>query len=887
MLRMSQSGARPAVLVVDDEPHILSSMTALLEEDFSVVTSTDALAALGLLGDESFAVIIADQRMPGLPGDEFLAKAKLLSGATRVLITGYADISALIRAVNQGQIYTYVAKPWEPLQLKFTITQAAQHCLLEKEIMRERDLLHGLMDHIPDLIWFKDAKGQFTRVNNSTARFFGVNEPSLVIGKSASDFFRPEEAREIEAEERGIRLERTATNRIHKLHWSDGVGRWMSTTKAPIAEKSGEVTALVGVSRDVTDQKEAELALQESEERYRQIVETTEEGVWIFDENLRTVIVNQKMAAMLGLHPADIERRPIADFLAGEDQELQLDLFKRNAEGNAPSPADLHLKKKDGGVIWTIAASSPMLDAWGQHTGTLAMVTDITQRKALEEQVRQAQKLEAVGRFAGGVAHDFNNVLTVITGHSQLLLRRLEADSPLRSQLEKIEAAAHQAANLTRQLLTFSRRRIAKPEVMGLNAAVLNFQKLCLPIIGDDVELITKLDPRLGRVRADAGQIDQVLMNLAVNARDAMPRGGTVTIGTANVDFDSTSPAVQGGEQPGPYVLLEVRDTGCGMDAVTQNRVFEPFFTTKEEGKGTGLGLSTVHGIVRQHGGWIEVKSELGHGTCFRIYLPRVTELEAAKPSAPSAEWPRGSETILVVEDRAPLRELVRESLTSFGYEVLEAGDGQEGLEILERGEKRIDLVVTDVIMPRLNGREFAKLVKERHPETRLLYMSGYGGDNPAAEALDSAELLQKPFTTEALLRKVRSAIDAREAPKRIRQSILVVDDEEEIRDLLRSILEEDGHQVLTAENGKQAIALLKTAPVKLMVTDLAMPEQEGMETIALARRDYPDLQIIAMSGAFERSILSVARHLGAHTVLEKPVQVDEVLKLVHNLLTA
>ena len=418
--------SRPAVLVVDDEPHILSSMTALLEEDFSVVTSTDALAALGLLGDESFAVIIADQRMPGLPGDEFLAKAKLLSGATRVLITGYADISALIRAVNQGQIYTYVAKPWEPLQLKFTITQAAQHCLLEKEIMRERDLLHGLMDHIPDLIWFKDAKGQFTRVNNSTARFFGVNEPSLVIGKSASDFFRQEEAWEIEVEEQCIRQGRAATNRIHKLHWSDGVARWMSTTKAPILEKSGEVTALVGVSRDVTDQKEAELALHESEERYRQIVETTEEGVWIFDENLRTVFVNQKMAAMLGLHPAEMQRTARSRiFSPGKTRNRSSICSNATPKGSSlargPTP-----EKKDGGVIWTIAASSPMLDSSGRHVGTLAMLTDITERKALEEQFRQAQNSKpwAVSRAVSRTTSI--TYLTVITGHSQLLLRRLE-----------------------------------------------------------------------------------------------------------------------------------------------------------------------------------------------------------------------------------------------------------------------------------------------------------------------------------------------------------------------------------------------------------------------------------------------------------------------------
>src|SRR5579864_7387293 len=385
------------------------------------------------------------------------------------------------------------------------------------------------MDNIPDVIWFRDRAGQFTRVNKAAASFLGVSDPSQVIGKSMFDFYVPEIAQQILAEEEKIiRLRRPETNGIKQIRLQNGMIRWLSTTKAPVLERDGKVAALVGVSRDVTEQKQAELALQQSEEKYRQIVETAAEGVWIFDEHFRTMFVNTKMATMLGCVPEEMAQRPVSDFLPDDDRPSQVERFEKS--NSSMSTADMRLRKKDGSVIWTILASSPLLESSGRRTGTLTMFTDVTERKTLEEQFRQAQKLEAVGRFAGGVAHDFNNLLTVITGYSQLLLRRLRSDSALRVQVEKIETAAGQAANLTRQLLSFSRRRVFQPEVVDLNAVVTNFQKMCLPIIGEDVELVTKLDPLAGRVRADIGQVEQVLMNLVVNARDAMPDGGKLTI---------------------------------------------------------------------------------------------------------------------------------------------------------------------------------------------------------------------------------------------------------------------------------------------------------------------------------------------------------------------
>jgi two-component system, cell cycle sensor histidine kinase and response regulator CckA len=870
---MLQLQKRPAVLVVDDEPRILTSMTALLEDDFAVLTSTNAEQALGILEEKPCVVIIADQRMPGLTGDEFLAKAKNVSQATRILITGYADISALVRAVNDGQIYTYVAKPWEPRELRSAVIKAAEHCLLTKEVERERNLLHALMDNLPDAIWFKDNACRFTQVNKAAASMLNTGDPLAVIGKTIFDFLPSDQAREIQAQdEKIVQTGRADTNQIQELRFNSNGTRWMSTTRAPVLERTGGVAAIVGVSRDITEQKQAEVALRESEQKYRQIVETAAEGVWIFDDLLRTIFVNSRMAEMLGCKPEEMQGKPVSDFMADEDIAAQLSYFEQcNLGGRTP---DLRLRKKDGTMVWAILSSSPMTEGLGHPSGTLAMFTDVTERKRLEDQIRQAQKLEAIGRLAGGVAHDFNNILTVISGHSQLLLRRMESGSALRGQVEKIGAAADQAANLTRQLLSFSRRRAVQSEVFDLNTAVSNFEKLCYPIMGDAIELVTDLDAEAARIRADAGQIDQVLMNLVVNARDAMPEGGRLGIATANIEDPGSE-----SHPAGAYVLLAVSDTGCGMDEDTKAHLFEPFFTTKEEGKGTGLGLSTVHGIVAQHGGWIDVISAPGQGSCFGIYLPRISdEVQVVPLPENQALWPHGRETVLVVDDRAAIRDLVRETLEPCGYKILEASDGQEGLEVFERTANQVDLVITDLIMPRLGGAELGRLIKQRRPETKILYVTGYSGESPIVEA--GGTLLQKPFTPEALARKVRETLSGPSSSR----SILIVDDDPEVLNLLRFVLEGEGYDIRSAQNGREAMAQLKEVPVGIILTDLAMPEQDGIETILAVRKEYPNLRVIAMSGTFASSVLDAARHLGADAVLAKPIEVDEMLKTLQEL---
>ncbi|HEY1660230.1 MAG TPA: ATP-binding protein, partial [Candidatus Sulfotelmatobacter sp.] len=384
---------------------------------------------------------------------------------------------------------------------------------------------------------------------------------------------------------------------------------------------------------------------------------------------------------------------------------------------------------------------------------------DITERRVLEDQFRQAQKMEAVGRLAGGIAHDFNNLLMVVSGYTEVLLDKTAPEDPLHAKIESIQQASDRATALTRQLLAFSRKQLLELKVIDVNAVVKDMERLLRPLIGEDIELTTTLAPDVGCTRADAGQLEQVLMNLVVNAKDAIPNGGKICIRTASVNLDESYRPENTFIKRGPYVMISVSDNGHGMDRETQVRVFEPFFTTKEKGKGTGLGLSTVYGIIKQSGGYVFVQSEPDRGTTFTIYFPRVDEpSEAITASAPVAAGD-GSETILLVEDEESVRQLVRETLVSRGYHVLEAQNGNAALALAAAHPETIHLVVTDVVMPGLSGHELAQQILASRPGVKVLYLSGYAEDAMPSAARPQKAFLQKPFTLQALSRKVREVL--------------------------------------------------------------------------------------------------------------------------------
>jgi nitrogen-specific signal transduction histidine kinase/ActR/RegA family two-component response regulator len=401
-----------------------------------------------------------------------------------------------------------------------------------------------------------------------------------------------------------------------------------------------------------------------------------------------------------------------------------------------------------------------------ERQAQIVLAFDVTERRVLEEQLRQSQKLEAIGQLAGGIAHDFNNLLTVVTGYSDLTVRQLQAADPVRRNVEEIKKAGERAASLTRQLLAFSRKQVLQPKVLNINAVISDIEKMLRRLIGEDVGLKTIIASELGSIKADPGQIEQVLMNLAINARDAMPQGGKLTIEAENVYLNDEYARQHIAVKPGPYVMLAVSDTGTGMDEKTQAHIFEPFFTTKEAGKGTGLGLSTVYGIVKQSGGNIWVYSEVGRGTTFKIYLPRVDEgAQEYKRSAEVEEIFQGTETILLAEDEEMVRKLAREVLETYGYQVLEAANGREALLICERYKEPIHLLITDVVMPEMSGRELSDRLAQLRPEIKVLYMSGYTDNAIVHQGVldEGANFIQKPFSPHTLAQKVRTVLSGEE----------------------------------------------------------------------------------------------------------------------------
>ncbi|MCR4408127.1 MAG: GAF domain-containing protein, partial [Anaerolineae bacterium] len=526
-------------------------------------------------------------------------------------------------------------------------------------------------------------------------------------------------------------------------------------TQAAIAIRNARLFETA--QQELAERKRTEEALRESEEKYRNLVERANDGIVIVQDNVLKY-ANSRLAEITGYTVEELVGTPYANYIHPDELSKVVEHYERRMAGEEIRTIyETALQHKDGSKV-EVELNAGIIMFQGRPAD-LVFIRDISERKRLEEQLLQAQKMEAVGRLAGGVAHDFNNLLTAIIGYSELLLMGLGPDSPWRKDIAEIKKAADRAAALTRQLLAFSRKQMLQPQVLNLSLVVAGIEKMLRRLIGEDIELVIILDPELGLVKADPGQIDQVIMNLAVNARDAMPQGGKLTIETRNVYLDEEYAQQHLEVEPGPYVMLAVSDTGVGMDEEIKSHLFEPFFTTKEVGKGTGLGLATVYGIIKQSGGHIWVYSEPGQGTTFKIYLPVVgEEVEPARLPPLLDESLHGAETILLVEDDSLVRELASRVLIQHGYLVLEAYDGEKALRICQEYRKPIHLLVTDVVMPGgMSGRQLAETLITMHPETRVLYMSGYTDDSIVYHGVlePGTAFLQKPFTPESLARKV------------------------------------------------------------------------------------------------------------------------------------
>jgi two-component system cell cycle sensor histidine kinase/response regulator CckA len=636
--------------------------------------------------------------------------------------------------------------------------------LLDRQIQvleRERQKLSAIVSHADAGFLVFDESLRVQWANNIFAsRFCSADSPTSVDGAPCHAVLcrLPAPCEECPA----ARPFRSGIVAHHELRQDlEGQVRYLYATAMPIKSLRGTVEQTIVMLQDVSRLevlRKSQEALIESEARYRNLFNSITDAVIVTDPQRRIIDANPAFTDQFGFSLEEMRGRPTLD--------LYVDPAEFGAFGDVLSRLQpdhtvirtLRFRRKSGEEFLGESAAFQLKDRGGAIKGYVGLIRDVSERGRLEERLRQSQKMEAIGRLAGGVAHDFNNLLTVIMGHSGLLMAGLRDQPALQTRVDQISRAGDRATSLTRQLLAFSRKQILAPSVLDLNVIARDMEAMLKRLIGEDVRLETITRPDLGRVMADRGQIEQVIMNLAVNARDAMPGGGKLTIETDNVALEEDYTLNRPGARPGEYVMLSVSDTGVGMDAETKAHLFEPFFTTKGRGKGTGLGLATVYGIVKQSNGYIWVYSEPGKGTTFKIHLPRVWDQceepeSAAKPAAELA----GTETVLVVEDEEAVRNLVRSILESTGRKVLDAAEGAEAIRIAREHQGPIHLLLTDVIMPGLSGREVAEKVSSLRPETAILYMSGYTDEEIARHGVVEAgiALLEKPFTPDRLKEKV------------------------------------------------------------------------------------------------------------------------------------
>ena len=626
--------------------------------------------------------------------------------------------------------------------------------------------LRSILESVPDVLFSVSAEGtRFHYVSPASTQVLGFTPERLAEDMMLWDAsVHPDDVERVRAEfKQAVATKRTSTFAYRFLH-PDGSSRWISATLIPALDAQGQVLRIDGLARDVTQRMEDEVAIRQQKEFLSKVIDTSPSMIWVKDWEGRYILANEAVARLLTTTVEDLIGHTEAEFNPNADEVARNQADDRDVMTTQQSKhtAEQRVTQQGGAVRWVQSVKVPITSPDGGSRQLLGVATDITERKQLEQQVRLAQKLEAVGTLAGGVAHDFNNVLAAIRATVDLTLLQLEQKSPVRPELQEIGGIVDRGAALTRQLLAFSRRQVLEAQPLELTDLVGNTLKMLERIIGADVRLSMKPGGRPCTVLADPGQLEQVLMNLCVNARDAMPEGGDLALETSRLIIDDEFCALHPWAKSGDFVCLTVADSGVGMSAEVQARIFEPFYTTKELGQGTGLGLAVVYGIVNQHGGMIHVYSEVGRGTTFRIYLPFVDQAAAVRTKEEPRELVGGSETVLLAEDDRVLRNATAKLLARLGYRIIPVATGREALDTIVALGKEIDLAVLDVVMPEMNGRTVFDIARGSFPKLRFLFTTGY---SPAAfnigglQAL-SVEVLHKPYGFADLARAVRRALD-------------------------------------------------------------------------------------------------------------------------------
>jgi len=728
-----------------------------IHQDEKVVFSNQAMAQL--LGVETPQQLMGRSIFDAIPPDRMDALRdrirRLMAGETGLYPVEdvyYRQDGSTVPVEVTVIPFTYRGRPAnQAIVLDITDRKRAEVLLQESE---ERYRL--LVETSPYAIGIHQD-GKLVFANEAAVKLLGANDTGQLVGMPIEKIIHPDTRSQSIARMQGMLAGQTdlypAEDRYVRL---DGTVAPVEVTVAPFLFKGQ--SAFQVIAMDITDQKQAEESLRRSEQKFRSYVDHAPDGIFVANEQGQYIDVNPAACRITGYPKEELVGKGIIDMIPPEEQAKAIKHFETVVKtGSVAGDTPIEFLRKDGSRgYWTVDGVRL------SDTRFLGFVKDVTDRKKLEQQLRQAQRMEAIGHLAGGIAHDFNNLLTVINGYSELVLNRLSRNDYGFNELQQIQQAGERAQSLTRQLLAFSRKQILQPQVLNLNQLLAEMEKMLRRLIGEDIGLVSVYSPDLRFIMADPSQLEQVVLNLAVNARDAMPAGGKLTLETKNVYLDETYAQNHADAEVGMHVMLAISDNGQGMDRETLVRIFDPFFTTKEVGKGTGLGLATVYGIVKQSGGSIYVYSEPGQGTTFKIYFRAIesTESSEAAQSTQAEMMQQGTETVLVVEDEEAVRELVSIVLEKYGYTVLQALDSEEALSLLQ--QKPVDLLLTDVVMPGLSGRFLADQALSLQPDIEILYMSGYT-DNAIVHhgVLDEGtNFIQKPFSPQALLQTIRQVLD-------------------------------------------------------------------------------------------------------------------------------
>ena len=758
---------RIRVLLVEDNPgdaRLLREVVRDAEGAHIHLTHVDTLGkALARLDADQFDVVMLDLSLPDADGLDTLVRTHAQAPSVPIVVlTGLDDEGLAIRAVREGA-QDYLVKGQVTGQLLVrAMRYATERKRAVEALQRSEEYFRSLIENALDIITVLDMDGSVRYGSPSFERVLGYPQGALT-GENLFRLIHPEDRDRV----RGI-LEQGAQNpgatQVIEFRVLHRKGAWrVLEAIGKRFEQESTVAGYVLNSRDITERKRSEEAVRQANETLRAVIETSPLAIYTLDLEGVVTSWNTSAQRMFGYSQEETIGSPLPVVFPEEIHEFRQRLDDLIA-GEAQRGGEERRRCRDGSVIDVSFWNAPLRAADGAVTGIVEVVADNTERKRLEEQFRQAQKMEAVGRLAGGVAHDFNNLLTVITGYCQMLLDRFAPEDPTRDDMLQVLKAADRATTLTRQLLAFSRKQIVQPKVIELGSLVMDMEQMLKRLLGVNIELDIQSVTTPGKVRVDPGQLEQVIVNLVVNARDAMPNGGKLTILLRNVYLDAESGPREMPVRPGSYVALEVIDNGCGMDEETRSHLFEPFFTTKEKGRGTGLGLSTSYGIVKQNHGEILVRSEPSMGSTFSIYLPRIDEPSTVDhaPQAPT-KAAKGAETILVAEDEDGVRHIVTQMLREQGYTVLPANGGAEAIRIAQSHSGPLQLLVSDIMMPRMSGPELAERLRTMRPEIRVLFVSGYAdsGIVKEGELEPGTDFLQKPFTREQLANKVREVLRA------------------------------------------------------------------------------------------------------------------------------